>query len=123
MSPSSPIVQSWLSLAMFGLLSRFIDFDEIAASGPRTERPVLIVGAANVSTGKLAKFVSNRLRGPADQKFTRLVELIRESQLAGAIQIRTERPKDGAESSVLIFGPSKDPQLAAKAPKQKTSSG
>jgi hypothetical protein len=57
---------------------------------------------------------SNRLRRPADPKFTRLVELIREGQLAGAIQIRIERPKDGAESSVLIFGPSKDPQLATK---------
>jgi hypothetical protein len=33
---------------------------------------------------------------------------------AGAIQIRIEQPKGGAESSVLIFGPSKDPQLAAR---------
>jgi hypothetical protein len=57
---------------------------------------------------------SDRLRRPADPKFTRLVELIREGQLAGAIQIRIERPKDGGESSVLIFGPSKDPQLAEK---------
>jgi len=57
---------------------------------------------------------SNRLRRPADPKFTRLVDLIREGQLAGAIQIRIERPKDGAESSVLIFGPSKDPELANK---------
>ena len=57
---------------------------------------------------------SNRLRRPADPKFTRLVELLREGQLAGAIQIRIERPKDGAESSVLIFGPSRDPQLAEK---------
>jgi len=57
---------------------------------------------------------SNRLRRPADPKFTRFVELIREGQLAGAIQIRIERPKEGAESSLLIFGPSKDPQLAAK---------
>lgn len=57
---------------------------------------------------------SNRLRRPADQNFTRLVELMREGQLAGAIQIRIERPKDGAESSVLIFGPSKDPQLSAR---------
>jgi hypothetical protein len=39
---------------------------------------------------------------------------MREGQLAGAIQIRIERPKDGAESSVLIFGPSKDPQLAER---------
>ncbi|HWX35263.1 MAG TPA: hypothetical protein VNZ53_48565 [Steroidobacteraceae bacterium] len=57
---------------------------------------------------------SNRLRRAADPKFTRLVELMREGQLAGAIQIRIERPKDGAESFVLIFGPSKDPQLAAR---------
>ena len=57
---------------------------------------------------------SNRLRRPADPKFTRLVDLMREGQLAGAIQIRIERPKDGGESSVLIFGPSKDPQLADK---------
>jgi hypothetical protein len=57
---------------------------------------------------------SNRLRRPADPKFTRLVELMREGQLAGAIQIRIERPRDGAESSVLVFGPSKDPQLAAR---------
>ena len=39
---------------------------------------------------------------------------MREGQLAGAIQIRIERPKDRGESSVLIFGPSKDPELAAK---------
>src|SRR6201988_140906 len=57
---------------------------------------------------------SNRLRRPADPQFPRLVDLMREGQLAGAIQIRIERPKEGAEAFVLIFGPSKDPQLAAK---------
>jgi len=57
---------------------------------------------------------SNRIRRLADPKFTRLVELMRDGQLAGAIQIRIERPKEGAESSVLIFGPNKDPQLAAR---------
>jgi len=57
---------------------------------------------------------SNRLRRPADPKFTRLVQLMREGQVAGAIQIRIERPKDGGETSALVFGPSKDPQLAAK---------
>ena len=57
---------------------------------------------------------SNRLSRPPDPKFTRLVELMREGQLAGAIQIRIEHPKDGSESSVLIFGPSRDPELAAK---------
>jgi hypothetical protein len=57
---------------------------------------------------------SNWLRRSADPKFIRLVELIREGQLADAIQIRIEHPKEGAEGSVLIFGPSKDAQLAAK---------
>jgi hypothetical protein len=57
---------------------------------------------------------SNRLQRPADPKFSRLVELMREGQLAGAIQIRIEHAKGGAESSVLIFGPSKDPQVAAR---------
>jgi hypothetical protein len=66
---------------------------------------------------------SNRLRRPADPRFTRLVQLIREGQLAGAIQIRIEQPKRGAESSVLVFGPSQDPQIAAKGRERKTSSG
>jgi hypothetical protein len=57
---------------------------------------------------------SNRLKRPADPRFTRLVELVREGQLADAIQIRIERGKDGSESSVLIFGPNKDPELAAR---------
>jgi len=57
---------------------------------------------------------SSRLRRLVDPKFTRLVELIEEGQLAGAIQIRIEPSKSGAESSVLVFGPSKDPELAAK---------
>lgn len=57
---------------------------------------------------------SNRLGRPADPKFVRLVQLLREAQIAGAIQIRIERAKGGAESSALIFGPTKDPQLAAK---------
>jgi len=54
------------------------------------------------------------LKRPADPRFGRLVELIREAQRAGALQIRIEHPKEGAESSVLVFGPSKDPDIAAK---------
>jgi hypothetical protein len=57
---------------------------------------------------------SNRLRRPADPKFIRLVELMREGQLAGAIHMRVERSKDGAESSVIIFEPGRDPQLTAR---------
>jgi len=40
------------------VLRKHIDFDEIAAWGPRLEPPVMILGAANVSTGQLKKFVS-----------------------------------------------------------------
>ncbi len=68
LSPSSPVVKSWLSLWSTGmrrnfldfpgLLSKYIDFDEVAGWGPRDQRPVLIIGAANVTTGKLVKFVS-----------------------------------------------------------------
>jgi len=70
LSPSSPFVQSALAWMTVGLrktfadfptvLRKHIDFDEIAAWGPRLEPPVLILGAANVSTGQLAKFVSRQ---------------------------------------------------------------
>jgi NTE family protein len=70
LSPSSPFVRSAIALATFGsrpafadfpsLLKQRVDFEEIAAWGPRAQRPVLIIGAANVSTGKLVKFVSSK---------------------------------------------------------------
>jgi len=40
------------------LLETHINFAEIAAWGPCSKRPILIIGAANVITGKLAKFNS-----------------------------------------------------------------
>jgi hypothetical protein len=58
---------------------------------------------------------SGLLRGAADPQFARLVELVREMQLASGLQIRIEHPKDGSESSLIVFGPSRDPQVAAKA--------
>jgi len=57
---------------------------------------------------------SQRLKRPADPRFGRLTELFREGQLAGALQFRIERPKEGPEASLLVFGPSKDPVIAAK---------
>ncbi len=69
-SPSSPLMQVMADLATVGqrevfrsfpaLLRSHIDFDEIASWGPRAKRPILILGAANVTTGKLAKFISVR---------------------------------------------------------------
>ncbi len=70
LSPSSPIMQSMMEFMTTGqrmgfsdfrgLLEKHIDFAEIAAWGPRPQRPVLMLGAANVSSGALAKFVSAR---------------------------------------------------------------
>ena len=70
LSPSSPLVQTMMSFLTLGsrrsftdfpeILRKYIDFDEIARWGASPQRPVLIIGAANVTTGKLAKFVSAR---------------------------------------------------------------
>jgi NTE family protein len=69
-SPSSPLARSMMQFATLGLRKEFtdfpallcthIDFDEIASWGPRADRPALIIGAANITSGKLAKFVSTR---------------------------------------------------------------
>jgi NTE family protein len=68
LSPSSPFLQSMTAVATIGhrelfrnfrsLLEAHIDFAEIASWGPRTKRPILMIGAANVTTGKLTKFIS-----------------------------------------------------------------
>lgn len=67
-SPSSPMAHAMMDFATFGqrenfkdfraLLQTHLDFDEIAAWGPRKKRPILMIGSANVSTGKLTKFIS-----------------------------------------------------------------
>lgn len=68
LSPSSPLVKTWFSLATVGLRSRFtdlkelleahVDFSELAAWGPQPEPPILLLGACNILTGKLSKFNS-----------------------------------------------------------------
>jgi hypothetical protein len=51
----------------------------------------------------------------ADPRFVRLGRLINEMQVAGALEVRIIRPKDAAETSVIIFRPgSKDAGLEAK---------
>jgi NTE family protein len=70
LSPSSPVVQSMMSFWSTGtrptftdfaaLLKKYIDFDEIASWGPRAKRPILMIGASNVTTGALVKFVSGK---------------------------------------------------------------
>lgn len=70
LSPSSPVMQSMTELMTSGqrrgfsdfrgLLETHIDFAEIAAWGARPQRPVLMLGAANITSGALAKFVSTK---------------------------------------------------------------
>jgi NTE family protein len=67
-SPSSPVTKFMTQYATIGqrrefvdfeyLLRRYIDFDETAAWGPQASAPVLVLGAANVLSGLLAKFNS-----------------------------------------------------------------
>jgi hypothetical protein len=51
---------------------------------------------------------------PADARFTRLVQLLTELQLSGSVETRIERAKEGGETSLIVFGPSPDPQIEAK---------
>jgi NTE family protein len=70
LSPASPLIQSWMRFMTAGqretfadfrrLLRAHIDFDEIAGWGAVPDRPVLLIGACNVLTGKLEKFVSSK---------------------------------------------------------------
>jgi NTE family protein len=68
MSPSSPMMQSMMDFMTAGprkgfsdfrgLIEAHIDFKVIASWGPQPGPPVLMLGAANVTSGALAKFVS-----------------------------------------------------------------
>ncbi len=68
LSPSSPLVKTWFSLATRGMRSRFVDlkelltthvdFSECAAWGAQPVAPILIMGACNILTGRLHKFNS-----------------------------------------------------------------
>ena len=69
-SPASEFSKALLRLSSFGLrdeftnfealLRRHIDFSELATWGQRSARPVLLLGACNILTGKLHKFNSYR---------------------------------------------------------------
>ena len=70
LSPASLVVQTMMSYLTMGkrktfhdfgeLLKAHIDFDEIASWGPCADKPVLVLGAANVLTGRLRKFISSK---------------------------------------------------------------
>lgn len=54
------------------------------------------------------------MKRAANPQFLRLVQLLRYQQLAGAFQVRVEQPKGGSETSLIMFGSSKDTQVAAQ---------
>lgn len=68
LSPSSPLVKMSTELLTQGLrdeftdlktlLERHVDFEEVAAWGANAEPPILVLGACNVTTGRLHKFSS-----------------------------------------------------------------
>ncbi len=59
-----------------GLLEKHIDFAEIVSWGAQPGRPVLMLGAANITSGALAKFVSTQepIRGRACSGILRRAE-------------------------------------------------
>ena len=59
--------------------------------------------------------VSRRvMRHAADPRFNRLVQLIRSLQLAEALEVRIEHPKNGSETSLITFTSNQDPQAKAE---------
>ena len=67
---------------------------------------------------------SNRFKRAADPRFTRLVRLVSEAQVADSIQIGIERPKAGPETSVMIFPSFKEFSHGSQTPgNRKTSWG
>ena len=67
-SPSAPWMKMTMSILargvrplyidFRGLLEKHIAFDELAGWGPREQRPILMLGAVDVLSGRLAKFSS-----------------------------------------------------------------
>jgi hypothetical protein len=54
------------------------------------------------------------MRHAADPRFNRLVHLIRNLQLAEAVEVRIEHPKNGSETSLITFTSNQDPQAKAE---------
>ena len=54
------------------------------------------------------------MRHAADPRFNRLAHLIRNLQLAEAVEVRIEHPKNGSETSLITFTSNQDPQAKAE---------
>ena len=53
------------------------------------------------------------MRRAADPRFARLIEILNQLQLKGGVESRIDRPKQGGETSLIVFGPNPDPEIAA----------
>jgi hypothetical protein len=74
----------------------------------------LVMPLAVNSINGVSNASKRRVDRPADPGFVRLVQLLREMQLADAVQIRIERAKGDSETAIIVFPPSEDLQLSAK---------
>jgi hypothetical protein len=74
----------------------------------------LIMPIALNSINGISNAAKRGMGHPADPRFDRLVRLIRDLQLAEAVQVRIERPKEGSETSLMTFPPTKNPQAMAE---------
>jgi hypothetical protein len=74
----------------------------------------LILGIALDSINGVHNASRRAGRTTADPQFTRLVALLRQAQLAQAIQIRVESPKLGAPANMITFPPTQDPEISAE---------
>ena len=70
--------------------------------------PIMLDSVNGVSNG------SNRMQRAADPRFSHLVRVVSEAQRADTIEIRIERAKQGAESSVVVFPPRQEPAAVAR---------
>jgi hypothetical protein len=59
----------------------------------------------------------------ADSNFSRLVQLIRDLELAEAVQVSIEHPKNGSETSFITFANSRNPQAKAASAEVKSLLG
>ena len=70
--------------------------------------PIMLDGINGVDNRSRRSTMSHA----ADPRFSRVVQLIRELQMAGALQVRIQAPKNSTETSLISFTPTNDPQVA-----------
>jgi hypothetical protein len=70
--------------------------------------PIMLNSINGLSNG------SNRMQRAPDPRFTRLVQLVGEAQLADTIELRIGSSKEGPDGSLIVFPRRKDPAAIAR---------